>query len=79
MATTKERLDAIGAGIDEVSAQLTKAQGEIEKEVADLKALIEAGGNTSPDIEASLSAIETKVAALKPVSQALDDLNVDTP
>jgi chromosome segregation ATPase len=91
MASLKERLDAIETGIDDVSAQqtavstqLTKAQAEIEKEVADLRALVEAGGGNTPEITAKLDSIDAKVSALKGIStqaanvaQALDDLNPD--
>jgi ABC-type transporter Mla subunit MlaD len=70
-------LEAVDTKLDAVGAQLTKAQGEITKTIDDLKAVIAAGGGTSPEVDAALTKLQTAVAALSPVAQSLDDITPD--
>lgn len=65
-------LETVNTGIGTVSTQLTKAQAEIVKDIADLIAA--QGGNTSPTVDAAVAKLQSSVAALAPVAQALDDI-----
>jgi predicted acetyltransferase len=56
--------------LTDLGTQLDKAKGEIVQHVADLEAAIASQGNTTPEVDAALAALKTKV-------QALDDLNAD--
>ena len=71
-------LDTATAGIGSVSAQLTKATGEITAEIQTLKDAI-AAGPVSDAVATSLANLQAKIAPLQALSQALDDLNPDQP
>lgn len=94
MATQDEQtalLQGISDGLDGVSTtltatgvQLTKGLGEVEAEIAALKAA--SGGNSTPAMDTLFASIATKLDALKTTAadvattaQTLDDLNPDTP
>lgn len=63
-AELAQQLTALGTQVD-------KAHTEIVQKVSDLEAAIQAAGNVTPEVEAALDALRTKV-------QVLDDLNPDT-
>lgn len=87
------QLDEIKAEMDATTAQNAKANAEISaaigvntttvaaltQQVADLQAIIAAGGEVSPDIVAKVAELKVSADAAKASSQALDDLNPDTP
>jgi hypothetical protein len=77
-------LDGVSTQLTATGAQLTKGLGEIEAEIAALKAA--SGGNSTPAMDALFTSIGTKLTALKSTAtdvgataQTLDDLNPDTP
>jgi hypothetical protein len=57
--------------LTDLGTQLDKTHGEIVQKVADLEAAILAAGTVTPEVEAALEALRTKV-------QVLDDLNPDS-
>jgi ABC-type transporter Mla subunit MlaD len=68
MATAAELLASLNA----LGDQLTKASAEIVAEIATLTAAVGTGGNTTPEVDAS-------IARLQVLAKALDDLNPDVP
>ena len=68
MATQAEE----AAKLTALSAQLSKANDEIQKAIADLKTALDAAGNTSPEVDAATDALTMK-------AQALDDIVPDAP
>lgn len=70
-------LEGVDTKLDAVGVQLVKAQGEITKQIADLKAAV--GGNTTPAVDAAMTKLQTAVDKLTPVAQALDDVTPDLP
>jgi hypothetical protein len=56
--------------LEDVTAQNEKARAEILAKVADLEAAIIAAGNTTPEVDAALTALKVSV-------QMDDDLNPD--
>lgn len=75
MSTLQERFDAINAKLDTTSAQLTEASGEI---LAELKKLRD-GGDLTPEQEASLAAIESKVGTITDAATALANVSPPVP
>lgn len=72
----KDQLDTLQGSVGAVGDQLTKAQAEIVAEIETLKAAL-ADAPISDEAKASLDSLTAKIDALKPVAQALDDLNPD--
>ncbi len=70
------QLDTITTGLGAVGDQLTKATNEIVAEIQALKDQI-ANADVPQGIVDRVDALAAKVEALKPVAQALDDLNPD--
>lgn len=68
MATMQELTSELTALKD----QTLKAKAEILAKVAELEAIIAAGGGTTPDVDAALAALKAEI-------QGIDDLNVDAP
>lgn len=66
MATQQQVADQLTA----LSTQLDKALAEIQAEIEKLTDAVEAAGSSTPEVDAALEALKTKV-------QALDDLNAD--
>ena len=74
-ALTQINTDMLG-----VAAQFSKGFNEVEKQVADLQALIAAGQDTVPqEVVDKITEIQANMAALKPIAQQLDDMNADQP
>lgn len=65
--------------IGAVSTQLGKAKDEVVAKVAALEAQIIAGGDLPPEVIGAFNALKTSVDNLAVSSQALDDLNPDSP
>ncbi len=74
-AELQAALEAVDTNLEAVGVQLNKAQAEIVKQIADLKAAL--GGNTTPQVDAALARLQTAAGALTPVAQALDDVTPD--
>ena len=70
-------LETVDTNLEAVGVQLNKAQAEITKQIADLKAAI--GGNTTPAVDAALTKLQAATASLTPVAQSLDDVTPDVP
>lgn len=66
MSTQQQVADQLTA----LSTQLDKALAEIQAEIQKLQDAVTAGGNSSPEVDAALDSLKSKV-------QALDDLNAD--
>ncbi len=66
-------------GVSDVGAQLSKALAEIQAKIQQLTDAVAAAGATSPEVDAATADAKAAVEALKPISQALDDLNPDQP
>lgn len=66
MANQKELADQLTA----LGTQLDKVMGEINAEVTKLEDAISNAGSTSPEVDAALASLKSKV-------QSLDDLNTD--
>mgnify|MGYP003555117131 CR=1 FL=1 len=62
----------LAAELEAVKIQSQKTNAEINRKLVELQTAIEAQGNVSPEVEA-------KLAELKAVTQANDDLIVDEP
>ena len=60
------------AKLTALSEQLTKANDEIQKAIADLKTALDNAGQTSPEVDAATEALTAK-------AQALDDIVPDVP
>lgn len=60
----------LAQALTDLGTQLDKTQGEIVAEVSKLEDAINAGGATSPEVDAALASLKAKV-------QSLDDLNPD--
>lgn len=58
------------AELESLTAQNEKAKGEILGKIADLEAAIENAGNTTPEVDAALTALKTSV-------QGTDDIVPD--
>jgi hypothetical protein len=56
--------------LTDLGTQVDKVAAEITKRIADLEAAIAAGGASSPEVDAALAALKTKV-------QSLDDVTPD--
>ena len=56
--------------LNDLSDQLDKVTGEVQKDLADLKNAIEANGGIQPNVQAAFDKLAGKI-------QALDDLNPD--
>lgn len=69
-------LSDLNTKVGAIGSQLTKATGEITAEIETLKSALE-DADIPEDAQASLDALTSKVNALAPVAQALDDLNPD--
>lgn len=84
-AVALDKLNAILGTVGTVSTQLTDVGATLTKSFAEIQAEIAAlPTGTSPEIDAAIDSITTKVAALQPVAdalsataKALDDLNPD--
>lgn len=70
-------LETVDTNLEAVGVQLTKAQGEITKQIADLKAAV--GGNVTPAVSAAFDRLSKATAALTPIAQSLDDVTPDVP
>lgn len=66
MSTQQEEADKL----NELAAQLQKANDEIQKAIQDLKDALASAGNTSPEVDAATAALTAK-------AQALDDIVPD--
>lgn len=60
----------LAQALADIKTQADKAKAEIVQKVADLEAAIAAGGVTSPEVDAAVTALKGSV-------QGLDDLNPD--
>ena len=69
-----DALDALATKAEGLSAQLTKAQGEITAEIANLQNL-----DLPPAADAIITRLQTAVGTIGTVTQGLDDLNPDAP
>jgi len=56
--------------LTDLSTQLDKVIGEVQKDLADLKAALDAAGTVTPGVQTAFDKLAAKV-------QALDDLNPD--
>lgn len=85
------KLDDATVALQTAATELTalKTQGEkvsteieaLLQKIADLTAIIEAGGagETTPEFDAALAAMQAGVAGVKTALQAADDKNPDAP
>src|SRR5882672_12212953 len=69
LAAVDDKLDAVGV-------QLNKAQAEIVKQIADLKASL-GDADLPPEAQAAFDRLIASANALTPVAQALDDITPD--
>jgi len=69
---------ALKTQVGAIGDQLTKAQGEITTEIANLKTAL-ADVELPAEATTALTDLTTAVGTLSPVAQALDDLNPDAP
>lgn len=83
-ASFKMALDAAVAGLTTLGQQLTDGEVRLEKALAEVLAAAQAAGNTTPEMDASLQALQDVVASLQGKGQAiadtaqkLDDVNPD--
>ena len=65
-------LTAVSDQLSTVGDQLTKATNEIVAAVGN-------AGGTTPEVDAAVTKLQAVATSLKSASQALDDLNPDTP
>lgn len=85
MATQAElaqQLTAIGSQITALDSQVNKVAGEtagLKQEILDLKAIIDAGGPITPDLQSAADSLATKAGALQSSVQTLDDMVPDPP
>lgn len=75
LASVNTQLGKIGG---ETAATLAKATA-LEARVAQLEAIIAAGGNSSPELDAEVQGLKDDIVALKASAQAADDLTPDAP
>lgn len=73
--TTNDALTAIGTEVDKVGAETTT----LVTAVANLTAIISAGGGTSPEVDAALAKVQASADALAAKVKAVDDLVPDAP
>ncbi len=78
-AELKASLEATNTAVADVSSQLNKGFGEVSAQITALQEALANAGNTSPEVDALVTSLSDKVTAMKQVTQALDDLNPDTP
>ena len=72
-ALTQALTDA-GVAVAEVGNNLTEALGEIVQKIADLQAQIAAGAQTTPEVDAVLADLVTKLTAAQVTARSLADI-----
>ncbi len=73
-------LTAVNTQLNDIATEVDKVSGEtstLVKAVADLTAALEAGGATSPEVDAALAAVQASTSALATKVAAVDDLVPD--
>jgi len=65
-------MQELAQGLTDLKAQTDKARAEVVKKIADLEAAIANAGNTTPEVDAALTALKESV-------QASDDVVPDAP
>ena len=83
-ASFKAALDAAVAGLTAVGDQLTAGEARLEKGLAEVLAAAQAAGNTTPEMDAALLALQGVVASLTgkgkeiaDTAEKLDAINPD--
>lgn len=77
MPALVKALSDAGDAVSDVGTQLTKALGEISDDITALQGQIAAGAQTTPEVDAALTAFQAKLASVKSVAQSLDDIVPD--
>lgn len=69
----------LAQALADVSSELGGVSDQLQKGIDEVVAAVGNTGNTSPEVDAALSKLQDLASALKTKTQALDDLNPDTP
>ena len=75
-----ERLTGIDAALAALDAGVNKIGDEtraLQAEIADLTTAVENAGNTTPEIDAALAAVQARMRTLEATVQSVDDLVPD--
>lgn len=65
--------------LENLAAIVTAGLATLRKATDEIVVALSNQGNTSPEVDAALAALQAAVSGLAPVAQALDDLNPDAP
>jgi len=69
----------LATALTSVSDQLTSVGDQLTKATNEIVAAIQAGPGTTPEVDAAVAKLQAVATSLQTASQALDDLNPDTP
>lgn len=85
-AEFKAALDGVVASLTTLSTQLSDGEARLEKALAEVLEAAKTAGNTTPEMDATLQALQDVVSgmvgkgqAIADTAQALDDVNKDAP
>ena len=76
-AELAQQLRDLSTDLNAKNDQLQKALGELTQKIADLIAAVQAAGNTTPEVDAAVAALQASDANVATSAQQLDDIVPD--